>query len=175
MTHDRKRLYLIDGNSYIYRAFHAIRNLSNSRGFPTNAIYGFATMLLKIVREEKPTISAWPSTARGRHPPRVLPAYKATRHRCPRAGAADPDHLGPRAGLPDSGHPAAGDRGRRPARRAAREGLKHQLDVVLVSGDKTCSSSSARTSWLLDTMKAQRWTPEEVEKRYGIGPEAWST
>ncbi|PIW84634.1 MAG: hypothetical protein COZ95_08805, partial [Nitrospirae bacterium CG_4_8_14_3_um_filter_50_41] len=37
----KKTLYLIDGSSYIYRAFFAIRNLRNSKGLPTNAIYGF--------------------------------------------------------------------------------------------------------------------------------------
>ncbi|OGW28377.1 MAG: DNA polymerase I [Nitrospirae bacterium GWC2_42_7] len=47
-------LYLIDGNSYVYRAFYAIRGLTNSKGFPTNAIYGFTNMLLKIIREKKP-------------------------------------------------------------------------------------------------------------------------
>ena len=47
-------LYLIDGNSYFYRAFHAIRSLSNSKGFPTNAIYGFTNMIFKIIREKKP-------------------------------------------------------------------------------------------------------------------------
>lgn len=47
-------LYLIDGNSYVYRAFYAIKGLTNSKGFPTNAIYGFTTMLLKILREKKP-------------------------------------------------------------------------------------------------------------------------
>ena len=47
-------LYLIDGNSYVYRAFYAIKALTNSRGLPTNAIYGFTTMLLKIIREKKP-------------------------------------------------------------------------------------------------------------------------
>jgi DNA polymerase-1 len=47
-------LYLIDGNSYVYRAFYAIRGLSDSKGRPTNAIYGFTNMLLKIIRERKP-------------------------------------------------------------------------------------------------------------------------
>ena len=47
-------LYLIDGNSYFYRAFYAIRGLTNSKGFPTNAIYGFTNMLLKILREKNP-------------------------------------------------------------------------------------------------------------------------
>jgi len=48
------RLFLIDGNSFCYRAFYAIRSLSTSRGQPTNAIYGFVTMLNKIIKEEEP-------------------------------------------------------------------------------------------------------------------------
>ncbi len=49
-----KKLFLIDGNSFCYRAFFAIRNLSNSKGQPTNAVYGFITMLNRIIEEEKP-------------------------------------------------------------------------------------------------------------------------
>src|SRR3954454_1733433 len=52
----RHRLYLIDGYSNIFRAFYAIRNLSNSRGEPTNAVYGFLTMLRKLLREENPEL-----------------------------------------------------------------------------------------------------------------------
>lgn len=48
------KLFLIDGNSFCYRAFYAIRDLSTSRGEPTNAVYGFMSMLRKIVKEEKP-------------------------------------------------------------------------------------------------------------------------
>ena len=48
-------LYLIDGSSYIFRAFYAIRQyLSNSKGLPTNAIFGFSNMLLKVIKDEKP-------------------------------------------------------------------------------------------------------------------------
>ena len=50
----RKKLYLIDGNSYIYRAFFAIPHLSNSNGIPTNAVYGFTNMLMKVIKEEAP-------------------------------------------------------------------------------------------------------------------------
>ncbi len=50
----RKRLFLIDGNSFCYRAFYAISHLSSSKGQPTNAIYGFITMLNKIIKEEEP-------------------------------------------------------------------------------------------------------------------------
>lgn len=49
-----EKLMLIDGNSLAYRAFFAIPMLSNSKGFITNAIYGFCNMLLKILNEEKP-------------------------------------------------------------------------------------------------------------------------
>jgi len=56
MPAKRKRLFLIDGYSNIYRAFHAIRELSNSKGEPTNAVYGFINMLRKLLREEKPDL-----------------------------------------------------------------------------------------------------------------------
>ncbi len=49
-----KRLFLIDGSSFCYRAFYAIRSLSTSKGQPTNAVYGVAAMLRKLVEEEKP-------------------------------------------------------------------------------------------------------------------------
>ena len=45
-------LYLIDGNSYIYRAYYAIKGLSTSKGLPTNAVYGFTNMLIKILNEK---------------------------------------------------------------------------------------------------------------------------
>jgi DNA polymerase-1 len=47
-------LYIIDGHSYLYKAYYAIRDLSNSRGMPTNAIYGFVQMLNKLIRECQP-------------------------------------------------------------------------------------------------------------------------
>jgi DNA polymerase-1 len=48
------KLFLIDGNSLLYRSYYAIQRLSTSQGFPTNAIYGFINMLRKIVEQEKP-------------------------------------------------------------------------------------------------------------------------
>src|SRR5690625_5583775 len=49
------KLVLIDGNSIIYRAFYALPLLNNDKGVYTNAVYGFTTMLLRILEEEKPT------------------------------------------------------------------------------------------------------------------------
>jgi DNA polymerase-1 len=51
---DEKRLFLIDGNSLLYRSYYAIQGLSTSQGFPTNAIYGFISTLRKIGQEAKP-------------------------------------------------------------------------------------------------------------------------
>src|SRR6185503_7575597 len=50
----RKRLYIVDGMSQLYRAYYAIRGLSTSTGIPTNAIYGFTMMLRRLINEEKP-------------------------------------------------------------------------------------------------------------------------
>jgi DNA polymerase I len=49
-----RRLFLIDGNSLLYRAYYAIQKLATSQGFPTNAIFGFISTLRKIIEAEKP-------------------------------------------------------------------------------------------------------------------------
>ena len=47
-----RTVYLVDGSGQFYRAFHAIRGLATSRGLPTNATYGFTTMLRKLLHQE---------------------------------------------------------------------------------------------------------------------------
>jgi DNA polymerase I len=77
-------LYLIDGNSYLYRAYYAIRSLSSSKGLPTNAIYGFTNMLLKIIKEKKPDgilVSFDSPVPTERH--RIYEEYKAHRPETP--------------------------------------------------------------------------------------------
>ncbi len=73
-------LYLIDGNSLVYRAFFALpESIATSTGFPTNAIFGFASMLVKILTEHgtKPTVVVWDAGASGRK--EVYADYKAGR------------------------------------------------------------------------------------------------
>ena len=73
-------LYLIDGNSLVYRAFFALpESIATSTGFPTNAIFGFASMLVKILTEHgtKPTVVVWDAGSSGRK--EVYPEYKGTR------------------------------------------------------------------------------------------------
>ncbi len=77
-------IYLIDGSSYVYRAYFAIRGLSTSKGLPTNAIYGFTKMLLKILNEKRPdrvaVVFDRPEPTR-RH--RAFEEYKAQRPKAP--------------------------------------------------------------------------------------------
>jgi len=73
-------LYLIDGSSYIYRAFHALPNLSNSHGEPTGALLGVANMLKRLLNEENPEYIVVVFDAKGptfRH--EMFPDYKANR------------------------------------------------------------------------------------------------
>jgi DNA polymerase-1 len=73
-------LYLVDGSSYLYRAFHALPNLTNSRGEPTGALLGVANMLKRLLNEAQPEHIAVVFDARGptfRH--ELHPEYKANR------------------------------------------------------------------------------------------------
>jgi DNA polymerase-1 len=77
-------LYLIDGSSLAYRAFFALpESIATSTGVPTNAIFGFASMLVKLLTEhgQKPTIVVWDAGHSGRK--EVSPDYKATRQSRP--------------------------------------------------------------------------------------------
>ena len=84
MSDRPQRLFLIDGSSYIYRAYYAIRHLSNSQGMATNAIYGFTNMLLKVIRDHKPDRLAVVFDSKGpTFRKEIYPAYKANRAAMP--------------------------------------------------------------------------------------------
>jgi len=73
-------IYLVDGTAYIYRAYHAIRGLTNSKGVPTNAIFGFTRMMIKLFQDHSPEYIAIFFDAKGptfRHD--IYPEYKANR------------------------------------------------------------------------------------------------
>src|SRR5437763_16127767 len=79
-----RRLFLIDGPSLVYRAFFALpESIATSTGMPTNAIFGFASMLVKIVTDYGvcPTIVAWDAGTSGRSD--LYPEYKASRRSRP--------------------------------------------------------------------------------------------
>ena len=74
------RLFVVDGPGYLYRAYHALPYLSNSKGQPSNAVFGMSTMLWKLLRDESPEYAAvaWdppgPTFREAK-----LPSYKETR------------------------------------------------------------------------------------------------
>src|SRR5690606_29737177 len=54
-----KRLFLVDASNMFFRAFYAIRHLTNEKGMPTNALYGYLSMTVKLLREMKPDYMAY--------------------------------------------------------------------------------------------------------------------
>ena len=170
---EKPTLFLIDGSNYVYRAFYAIRELSNSKGFPTNAIYGFTTMLLKLLRDWKPEYIAVVFDVKGptfRH--EAFEAYKATRR-------ATPDDLLPQIPfikeiirgfsipvLEKQGLEADDIIGTL-ARKYEGKGMK----TVIVSGDKDMMQLISDDIMMIDTMKDVTYDVEAVKKRFGVGPE----
>ncbi len=170
----RRELYLIDGTSYIYRAFFALPPLSNSRGVSTNAIYGFTNMLLKVLREQTPTYLGVVFDAGGeteRH--REFAEYKAQR-------PPIPDTLAPQIPyiyqlveamhiptLMEEGYEADDIIGT-VAMRAAAEGFQ----VVIVTGDKDFLQLVGPNIQIYDSMREKTYGSREVEARYGVPPQA---
>jgi len=170
---ERPVVYLVDGSSYVYRAFFAIRQqLTTSRGLPTKAVFGFKNMLQKLIRDEQPQYLGVAFDERGptfRH--ELDATYKAHRPSMPDELAVQIPYIHrlvealdiPKLSLP--GYEADDILGTL-ARRFEAEGY----DVVLVSGDKDlCQLVSAHTT-ILDTMKDQRVGVAEVRERFGVGP-----
>ncbi len=165
-------LYLIDGNSYIYRAFYAIRGLSASDGTPTNALFGFTNMILKILREKAPDYFAIVFDSPGptfRH--EAYEQYKANR-------PGMPDDLIPQVPLIKEMVEAfkirtvempgyeADDLLGALAKKAESEGC----DVFIVTGDKDMCQSVTPKVRLYDTMKEKVTEEKDVIERYGIKP-----
>jgi len=172
-TDRRPRLYLIDGYSNIFRAFYAIRNLSSSRGEPTNAVYGFVQMLRKLLREEEPelvgvALDVSSETVRRER----YEDYKA--HRKPM-----PEDLRPqipwirkvleayRIPILEMERYEADDVLGTLSKKAAAEGY----DVILVSADKDLMQLVGPHVSLMHTGRDKVYDPKLVEKDFGVPPE----
>lgn len=168
------QLYLLDGSSYIYRAYYGIRDVATADGMPTNAVFGFTRMLLGLLQEHQPDYLAVvfdrPREETFRR--ELYPEYKAHRD-------AMPEDLPPQIGyirqvlqaLQISALEAPGfeadDVIATLARRYAAEGI----EVTVVTGDKDLMQIVDARISLLDTMKDKRSGPQEVLQRFGVPPE----
>jgi DNA polymerase I len=173
MEKETETIYLLDGSSYIHRAYHAIRNLQNANGFPTNAIFGFTQMLLKLLSDKSPERMAVVFDAKGptfRHD--LYEDYKANRPPMPEDMAVQlpfirkvVENLGI-AMLQESGYEADDIIGT-----LARVGESKGFHVVVISGDKDFRQLIRPRVSMWDTMKDKVTDYESLKTAYGFEPE----
>jgi DNA polymerase-1 len=170
---DSRRLYLIDGSSYLYRAFHALPPFSNSKGEPTGAVFGVINMLQKFLREAAPTHVAAVFDAPGRtFRDDLFEAYKA--HRPPM-----PDELRSQiapmlAAVEAMGLPILRIEGVEAddvigtlARRATEAGM----DVVISTGDKDMAQLVDDRVTCINTMTGSTMDRAGVKAKFDVEPE----
>ena len=165
-------LYLIDGSAYIYRAYHAIRHLSNSKGMPTNAVFGFTRMLIKFMTDRTPRYAVMFFDAKGptfRHA--LYPAYKANRPPMPEDMALQIPYIKKiTAGfnLPVLEMPGfeADDLIGTVARQAEKAGFS----VVTVTGDKDFMQIVTAKTTLWDPMKEKVIDLDTIRKKFNLKP-----
>ena len=169
---DKKNIYLVDGTSYIHRAYHAVGSLSNSKGFPTNAIYVFTRMLIKLLSEEKPEYMVVALDAKGptfRH--KIYADYKANRPPTPEDLIVQIpkikeiiNKLGIKL-IELEGY-EADDIIATLAKKCEENGFK----VVLVTGDKDFKQLITPNTIIWDTMKDEKIDYNKLKKELGFEP-----
>ncbi|HLG22441.1 MAG TPA: DNA polymerase I, partial [Candidatus Manganitrophaceae bacterium] len=168
----QKKFYIIDGSSYIYRAYFAIRELSTSSGLPTNAIYGFTQMLSKIIKEKKPDYLAIAFDSKGptfRHA--AYEDYKVHRPAMPDPLARQIPYIHRMVEafeipvILGDGYEADDLIGT-----LAKKGAEQGLEVVIVTGDKDMLQLISPRVTVYDTLKEKVFTEKEVRERFGVAP-----
>lgn len=168
------RLYLLDGSSYIYRAYYGYRDLTTAAGMPTNAVFGFTRMLLNLLQEYNPehlaVVFDRPREETFRRD--LYPDYKANRDTTPDDLLLQVPYI--KQAVAALNIPAleatgfeADDVIATLARRYAAEGV----EVTVVTGDKDLMQIVDERISLLDTMKDIRSGPAEVVERFGVAAE----
>ena len=169
---DDKTIYLIDGTAYIHRAYHAIRGLTNSKGLPTNAIFGFTRMLIKLMEDRSPEYIGMFFDAKGptfRHD--MYQDYKANRPSMPEDMAVQIPYIKEVTAafnLPIIEMPGyeADDLIGTLARIAEKKGF----DVVMVTGDKDFMQLVTEKAAIWDPMKENTIDLKAVREKFGIEP-----
>ena len=168
-----KKLYLVDASSLFFRAFFAIPPLTNKKGMPTNALHGLTSMTIKLLREFKPDFLAYcydrkePSFRKT-----LYQGYKAQREEMPADLAVQMPfvrRMVTALGIPhfEMENYEADD----VIGSLCAWGLKNELEVVIVSGDKDFAQLVGPRVTLLDTMKDRQMDAAGVVAKWGIRPE----
>ncbi|MDF7787042.1 DNA polymerase I [Pantoea stewartii] len=165
-------LILVDGSSYLYRAYHAFPPLTNSAGEPTGAMYGVLNMLKSLLVQYSPTHVAVVFDAKGKtFRDELFEHYKSHRPPMPDdlRSQIEPLHEMVRAmGLPllaVSGVEADDVIGT-----LALEAEKKGYSVLISTGDKDMAQLVTPAITLINTMTNTILGPEEVEQKYGVPP-----
>ena len=176
------KLLLVDGHYYVYRSFFAIRNLSNSRGEPTNAIYGFAKTIRRMVKDLQPDLGAvlWDMGLPERRT-QLQPEYKQQRAEMPDAMRPQLDYiqrtLAPLLGFQSLGLP--GTEADDLIATYAMEAAAKQIDVVVATNDKDLFQLVGDQIKIYSTNKTDLAAPGDtfalldaacVEARWGVPP-----
>ncbi|MEC7489306.1 MAG: DNA polymerase [Pseudomonadota bacterium] len=169
---ERDHVYLVDGSAYIFRAFHALPPMTRSDGTPVNAVYGFTTMVTKLVEDsDAEFLAVIFDTARKTFRSDIYPEYKANR-------PPPPDELIPQFDLIRDATRAynlpclemegfeADDLIATYARLAVEQGF----DVTIVSSDKDLMQLVGPRVRMMDPMKNRFIGPEEVVEKFGVEP-----
>jgi len=178
---DRPRLLVIDGHSMAYRAFYAlpVENFSTTTGQPTNAVFGFTSMLINLLAGEEPTHVAVAFDA-GRTTFRTeqYSEYKATRDKTPEPFRGQVDlivEILDAMGIPSltkDGY-EADDIIATLATRAAADGM----EVLICSGDRDTFQLVSDDVTVLYPVRGvsslSRMTPDAVREKYGVAPERY--
>ncbi|MBI4375555.1 MAG: DNA polymerase I [Elusimicrobia bacterium] len=169
----KPRLYLVDAHAYLHRAYHALPPLNNSKGEPVGALFGFARMLLNLLKKEKPDRVAvcfdHPDPT-FRH--KAYEAYKATRKE------TDGDLSRQLARAPDLARAMGFSTVELPGYEAddvmatlARGAVKEGIEAVLVTGDKDALQLISPGIRVLRDVAQGLWMDaEQVREKFGVSP-----
>ena len=166
----QEEIYIIDGSAYIYRAYHAIAPLANSKGMATHAILGFVTMVKKLLREKNPRYLVMAFDSRGpvfRH--QLYDQYKANRPPMPVDLAEQIPFIkrfvaASNILMLEEQDVEADDIIASVVKRFTPLGHK----VVVVSGDKDLLQLVSDDVVMWDPMKDQVMDEEAVQQKYGV-------
>ncbi len=168
-----KRIFLIDGSAFLYRAFHAIRSLNTSKGHPTNATFGFTRILLKLIKDNNPEYAVVFFDVKGptfRH--EMYDQYKANRPPMPQELAIQiPDIKQIISAFNIPVVEKLGFEADDLVGTYSKLAQKKGFEVIMVTGDKDFIQLVTDTSVLWDPMKDTKKNRSLIKEDMGIEPE----